>query len=83
MASFEGQSAVEKEMIKFDREPTIPKAENPLFWWNSKRNEFPILANFARKFLCIPPFSTPSEQVFSMAGNIISAKRSCMIEKLD
>ncbi|CAD6240966.1 GSCOCG00012601001-RA-CDS, partial [Cotesia congregata] len=51
---------------------------NPLLWWNSKRNKFPILANFARKFLCIPPSSTLSERVFSTAGNIISAKRSCL-----
>ncbi|CAG5100699.1 Similar to ZBED1: E3 SUMO-protein ligase ZBED1 (Homo sapiens) [Cotesia congregata] len=78
MASLEGQSAIEKEMIKYEREPTIPKSDNPLLWWNSKRNKFPILANFARKFLCIPPSSTLSERVFSTAGNIISAKRSCL-----
>ncbi|GBP77485.1 hypothetical protein EVAR_62561_1 [Eumeta japonica] len=36
MASLEGQTAIEKEMLKYDREPTIPKADNPLLWWNSK-----------------------------------------------
>ncbi|GBP03134.1 Zinc finger BED domain-containing protein 1 [Eumeta japonica] len=70
MASLEGQTAIEKEMLKYDREPTIPKADNPLLWWNSKRNKYPILANFARKFLGIPSSSTPSERVFSTAGNL-------------
>ncbi|GBP58857.1 hypothetical protein EVAR_50514_1 [Eumeta japonica] len=37
MASLEGQTAIEKEMLKYDREPTIPKADNPLLWWNSKK----------------------------------------------
>ncbi|GBP26099.1 Zinc finger BED domain-containing protein 4 [Eumeta japonica] len=81
MASLEGQTAIEKEMLKYDREPTIPKADNPLLWWNSKRNKYPILANFARKFLGIL-FKHTCRKGFSTAGNVILLKEVVCHQKL-
>ncbi|CAD6244572.1 GSCOCG00013396001-RA-CDS, partial [Cotesia congregata] len=56
---------------------------NPLLWWNLKRHKYPILATYARRYLGIPSLSTPSERVFSTAGNIISGKRSCLLLEND
>lgn len=64
------------EIINYKTAAVIPKTENPLVWWGSKRHKFPSLARLAKKYSCVPSTSTPSEHVFSTAGNIISAKRS-------
>lgn len=81
MASFDEALKYQQEIDKYLREPTIPRGDNPLPWWSSKRHKFPLLASLARKYLSIPASSTPSERVFSTAGNIISAKRSCLTPK--
>ncbi|CAD6235744.1 GSCOCG00012428001-RA-CDS [Cotesia congregata] len=55
------------EISNYETEAVIPKTDNP-----------PSLARLAKKYLCIPSRSTPSERVLSTAGNVISAKRSCL-----
>lgn len=47
-----------------------------LEWWNFNKNQFPLLANVAKKFLCIPATSVPSERAFSTSGYILSPLRS-------
>jgi len=42
----------------------------------SKVFDFPIITEIARDFLAIPTTSAPSERVFSLAGNLISKKRT-------
>ena len=50
--------------------------EDLLSFWNEKKKDFPWLSTFARALLCVPATSTPSERVFSVAGMVLSAKRS-------
>lgn len=52
--------------------------ENPLDWWRSNEREYPLLARVAKRYLCVPGTSVASERVFSTAGDIVTAKRSCL-----
>lgn len=67
-----------KEIHKYlciDANPT----ENPTKWWKSYCTQLPLVATMARKYLCIPATSVPSERAFSATGNIVNAKHSCLL----
>ena len=49
---------------------------NPLICWKEYCDRFPIIAKVARRTLCIPATSAPSERAFSVAGLTISKLRS-------
>ena len=69
----------QQEVTKYtdhSQTPGIPLTEDPLLWWKSHQHEFPLLACVARRVLCVPGTSVPSECVFSTAGDVISAQRA-------
>lgn len=75
------KSAAEKakDEVKAYREvDPLPLSENPLSWWMKREESYPLLARQAKRYLCVPGTSVPSERVFSTAGDIITAKRSCL-----
>lgn len=53
---------------------------DPLLWWNSKQLDGTLrpLIPVNQKFVCVPATSCPSEQLFSKAGELISARRSAL-----
>ncbi|RVE66573.1 hypothetical protein OJAV_G00108960 [Oryzias javanicus] len=62
----------------------IPCKDNATLWWWSKRETLPLLSELAESFLCVQASSTPSERVFSTAGDTISPERSRILpEKAD
>lgn len=68
-----------KDEVKAYREvDSLPLSENPLSWWMKHEESYPLLACEAKRYLCVPGTSIPSERVFSTAGDIITAKRSCV-----
>lgn len=74
------EAEMETSEIKlYMSEPAISKSSNILKWWKSSEARFPSLSKLAKKYLCIPATSTPSERVFSSAGNVVSAKRNCLL----
>ncbi|XP_077434540.1 E3 SUMO-protein ligase ZBED1-like isoform X2 [Vanacampus margaritifer] len=68
--------AVQKEVLQYFGEQPLSKKENPLPWWRQNAARYPTLAKLAKSFLVIPATSTPSERLFSAAGNIPSKRRA-------
>lgn len=67
------------ETSMYLQESPVKKNCNIYDWWKEKERKYPKLAIIARRYLSIPATSTPSERVFSTAGNIVSSKRSCLL----
>ncbi|WAQ94090.1 ZBED1-like protein [Mya arenaria] len=69
---------VDKEISKYKMVQPIKIEMDPLehcFY-------YPLLANLVKARLCIPATSVPSERVFSTAGDIVTAQRSCLASDL-
>jgi hypothetical protein len=63
----------------------LPRLNTPkvdgLGWWKAQQHSFPLLAECARKYHCIPASSAPSERLFSASGNLVSQKRGSLNPK--
>ncbi|XP_063746153.1 zinc finger BED domain-containing protein 4-like, partial [Eleginops maclovinus] len=68
---------ISDQLQHYLQEPVINRQTGkPLEWWKQNASRLHLLAPLARKFLCPPPSSVPSERVFSEIGNIYDKKRS-------
>ncbi|GBB91768.1 hypothetical protein RclHR1_19140002 [Rhizophagus clarus] len=74
----QNQPKVYDEIKKYLQEDKISFNQNPFEWWANKKIKYPISAKIARIYLVVPATSTPSERLFSDAGNLLSAKRTRM-----
>ncbi|XP_061918596.1 E3 SUMO-protein ligase ZBED1-like [Entelurus aequoreus] len=72
------EDAINAELNSYLITPTIDGEDNPLAWWRVHNVNFPWLSKLARKFLCIPATSSPSERLFSASGNVVTCQRSCL-----
>jgi len=64
-----------QKYINPKREDKKKVDEDPLSWWKTNRHDFPLLADLARGYLCVPASSAPSERLFSHAGKIVTDTR--------
>ena len=64
------------------KEDKIKFTQSPFEWWANKKGKYPILARLARIYLAVPATSTPSERLFSNAGNLLTSKRTRMHPEL-
>nr|XP_054604938.1 E3 SUMO-protein ligase ZBED1-like [Nothobranchius furzeri] len=69
---------VRKEVLLYFGEAPIPRDNDPLTWWKNNATRFPTLATLAKSYLAVPATSTPSERLFSVAGNIVTKKRASL-----
>ncbi|XP_059916719.1 E3 SUMO-protein ligase ZBED1-like [Gadus macrocephalus] len=67
------REAVENELSSY-----IDSEANPLQWWKDHEVAFPALSCLAKKYLCVPATSSPSERVFSCSGNIVTCHRASL-----
>lgn len=49
---------------------------DPLAWWQVQEKTLPLLSILARRMLCVPATSAPTERVFSVAGLTLSKNRA-------
>ena len=69
---------IDLEMSRYVSAPEIELDADPLQWWSMHAAAYPSLAKLARKYLCICGTSSASERLFSVAGNIVTAKWSLL-----
>lgn len=68
----------EHELANYKAEDSIPLEADPLNWWKEHQLNYPLLSNLAKYYLCVPASSVASERVFSTAGDLVTAQRSCL-----
>jgi len=74
--AFTKVSTAENEINEYLALEEIPFDKDPYTWWNERKEKFPILSQLSRKILGIRAASTPSERLFSDAGNLLTVKRT-------
>ncbi|XP_077095961.1 E3 SUMO-protein ligase ZBED1-like [Siphateles boraxobius] len=67
---------VEDEVASYRLADSIGVDADPFMWWKTNECKFPHVAKAAKRLLCVPGTSVPSERIFSTAGDIVSANRS-------
>ncbi|XP_061585714.1 E3 SUMO-protein ligase ZBED1-like [Cololabis saira] len=72
------EDVAEAELNSYLMTPAIDGEDDPLAWWKVHKINFPRLCNMARKYLCVPATSAPSERLFSAGGNIVTCTRSSL-----
>jgi len=77
-ASMQLEQVVEAELSSYLMSPAIDSEEDPLAWWRIHKVSYPKLSKVARRYLCIPATSSPSERLFSASGNVVTCQRSCL-----
>ena len=55
--------------------PTLKQNVDAILWWKSHQDQFPLLANVARRKYEFPANFTASERLFSGSGSIITDRR--------
>ena len=67
------------ELESYFLQPTVDEPELDLLsWWRGRQAELPILQQVVVNVLTTNATSVASERLFSVAGNIVSDKRSCL-----
>ena len=56
----------------------VEKGIDPLLWWRRTESVFPTLSKIAKCHLGIPATSVESERTFSLAGEVVSKRRSSL-----
>ena len=77
-------SICQKMVNTYLSEVSAPRHSNPLHYWKEKKVTWPLLAYLARKYLAPPCTAVPSEILFSIAGNIVTDRRTWLdVEKVE
>ncbi|XP_060780514.1 E3 SUMO-protein ligase ZBED1-like [Neoarius graeffei] len=77
-AALPDREAIDIELQSYLQALEVDGEANPLDWWRLHEANFPRVASLARKYLCIPATSAPSERAFSTGGNIVTCHRAVL-----
>lgn len=67
---------LQDELIMYKLEKRLDRGADPLQWWRENESRFPVLAFLAKRYLCIPASSAPSERLFSKLNIVVSKRRA-------
>lgn len=74
--------APELEVQTFEKLQVDPEdAKDPLKWWRSHKNQFPLMSKVVRATYCTPAASSASERAFSMGSLVCSQRRGRLSPK--
>ena len=82
------QALIDAQLVLFGSSESLPRKSiingetvlnNPLQWYRTHAKKFPHIAQLARRILCIPATSAPSERLFSAAGLTIAKDRANLL----
>jgi len=65
----------ESEIEQWKKLPQISLNMDPLVWWSSNENKYPVISLIAKQFLAIPASQCTTERMFSKSGKIVSDLR--------
>ena len=71
-------NTIKEDVESYKAASSIPVDGDPLTWWKNNECKYPHIAITERCYLAVPGTSVRSERVFSMAGDIVTAKRSTL-----
>lgn len=69
---------ISKEIDLYKKESRLPPTADPLMFWKKNSEKYPLLTRFAKVYLCVQATFVASERIFSTAGDIVTATRSCL-----
>ena len=72
------EAMAEREVKLYREADPLALSGDPLAWWKRDAHMYPLLAKLAKRYLCVPGTSVPSERVSSTASDIITAQRSAI-----
>ncbi|XP_050960772.1 E3 SUMO-protein ligase ZBED1 [Labeo rohita] len=72
------QQGIDMELDGYLLMVTADSDSDPLEWWRLQCSHFPRISRLAKKYLCIPATSSPSERAFSTGGNIVTSSRASL-----
>jgi hypothetical protein len=70
------REATDRQIQLYLAEKTLSTEADPLQWWNMSGTHFNILSVMAKKYLSLCATSVTSERLFSVAGNIVTSRRT-------
>lgn len=77
-SSFTPRESIENELSSYLQSVCLESDADPLQWWQEHEVAYPALSTLAKKYLCVPATSSPSERIFSCSGNIVTCQRSAL-----
>jgi hypothetical protein len=70
------------ELERYLREERASKDTNPITWWKSNQDRYPILKHIAFDHLAAPASSAADERQFSMADNVLNSEHYNTLDDL-
>ncbi|XP_062312171.1 E3 SUMO-protein ligase ZBED1-like [Osmerus eperlanus] len=77
-ASCSERQIIEQELNSYILATAADSESDPLEWWRFHGSNFPRVSCLAKKYLCIPVTSAPSERAFSTGGNVVTCHRAAL-----